>query len=412
MATTRSLYKVAVVRNTWTYFYLLPPTEEFFYQLTSSIHNHVGPLGLWNHFETELITIDDGMWLQRIALEAYYMGTASDKTIISRLKATRAWSVRSHTIDWDKYDLILCLDSVIPKTIIRRHPKPVWAIFLTSPSPSLFVLQRWPQSFGHTHMLLDQVAVAESSRIDSIPQATKKFPFPLSFFRSGDLLALAKKNNICPIRSGGKNGIHIEKHCGKEVTANQTQALAAFGPVTCNVPRASYFPTMVACKYFLVTHSKIRYLKGHSLLEANGFGCLVLVRKGVRLASAGLVLESMEFDSFTELLDRLEAYEKDPRLFARDLLKQQAHFDACAFDRPKRMLETICEQHKASRSIRITRSAEVRDVMLTSLYPLFWIVFIPIYRLAFNACKQVTGKSLDGLISLFLHRARENSPKK
>lgn len=79
---------------------------------------------------------------------------------------------------------------------------------------------------------------------------------------------------------------------------------------------------MTERKYFVITHSDIRYLKGHAIIEANGFGCLVLVNRGVRLAMKGLLAGTVSFDTFEDLIRQLNALETDPKAFATALTKQ------------------------------------------------------------------------------------------
>ena len=404
MPTAKRNLRFALVRNVSTYFYLAPPQSPLTTQLTSSIHNHIGPLRLWRDYETDLFTVKDGSWLQLIGLEAFFLGSASDKNLLLRLAETRKWAVPSTAVDWNQYDFVLCIDSTVPASIIRKHKKPVWAIFCSSPCPSLYALKRWRPLFGYSTVLIDSVADSIGNKFQQEKLSTDLRCFPLSFFRSNDLLDFDGVSHNERVFRLAKSGVHVEKHCSELLTPSEINQLRAFGPVSFCVSRSDYIPTMTARKYFVITSENIRYLKGHSIIEANGFGCLVLVKQGVRLAMANLVADCMRFKSFDELVTLLETLESDFSAYRAALQRQQAHIDKYVYERPKMMLESLVRHHAANREVGLGIYALVRDSTLSWLYPLLWILLIPAYRAAYLISKHALGRDLACLLSNLFHK--------
>jgi len=203
-----------------------------------------------------------------------------------------------------------------------------------------------------------------------------------------------------------KAGVHIEKHCWDLISPAELAELKLFGPVSSRVDREQYFSTMTERKYFVITHNDIRYLKGHAIIEANGFGCLVLVKRGVKLAMEGLLDGTVNFDTFEDLIRKLKMFETDRKAFTTALTKQQQHIDRYSYELPKSLLEQLVHDHQNQPSPKPGLAAGLRNTVATTLYPLLWIFGLPLYRAAFQTVDRIFGKDLSAVISSFLHGGR------
>jgi hypothetical protein len=305
-----------------------------------SAGGHTGCLSLLHELGAELILVREDSspecqtWREKVLfdtdpplLEASYRRAAHEAPFWtpSGPRTRHKLSVAADTVDWEKFDLIVCLDIPVPGKIVRAYPRTVWAYMITETAMPSYRASRSAPLHGYDLFLNQKCRlrpVRPSNRWHEID-----FPW-----------ALQTPECYGWSNSGNTPGIFLDPHTREIPPLRELEKV--FG-LRILAPRGistlAWIQALRDSRY-LVRLAKNRNW-GNLLIEAACIGSLVLADP-VFLENPAPLLKSLVARTEEDIVNLIRRLEEDPQLREQLQKRQTARIRELAFARPLRKLET------------------------------------------------------------------------
>jgi len=324
-----------------------------------------GPVALFTRMGAEFLLVETEpdaecqAWAEKATDLHWYDLQALQQlrsSVPGRSHGQSAFAVRSDTVDWSQYDIVISLDTSIPARITRQYPNTLWCYYIREPKTRSYAASQTAPLPGQDRFLDQSFALRRTSS----PRHVLKFPYYLQYF--GCFHSLLER----PTHDGSQRAtIFLEHHTPETMSPDQLRQLAELGPVDstakesvendsfaspnqkCRRSSQQIVSALLESKYF-VACPKRRNLWGNAVIEAVSAGALVIGDPEVHI-HRDVFSPGTSCRSFNELIQTLHHFESNPAAYQRELLRQRRMIDHLCFWRPVHELLQALQQHRRSR---------------------------------------------------------------
>lgn len=245
------------------------------------------------------------------------------------------FAVSVESIDWDKYDIVICLNIAVPTRIIMKHPNTLWCYMLQEPQIYMDkVYFGYDVSFNHNAVGITYI---KPGIID----------FPYTFLHPGLLTTiLSKEVNRNSERSGIFCDVSCSKDEPKEVFVDEPPVhlmpLTKTGHslLTHKQSIKENLLTLYDSKYFIKLGGS--YIRGNSIIEAISAGVLVIANPNQVILKDLIPLDCRVYNT-AQTLELISYLENNPEFFREQLYLQKAICQLLVIQRPMDSLGNILD---------------------------------------------------------------------
>lgn len=288
-----------------------------------------GPVGLLAHFESDFIIVncentpESRIWEYRLANEKRGDPVTAERRE-RRRREQEEYAVDAASVDWSKYDLVICMENAVPSLIASQYPNTLWATMLEwfgMPQFKRYAL-RPPKGYD---VFLTQCF--GSIPFDSLlPSSSLHWPYGLihssSFRELGLLDRVTKDNSLVLDRNAEAFRPRLE----------QESALASRVGVLGGMNIKEFAARMASSKYYSSFGTK-RLLWGNGTLDTAALGALILTDRS-KLINPSIVGTQCHVANVEELIAKVHMFDADDGKFQLALEEQRQRLDYFAFWRP------------------------------------------------------------------------------
>lgn len=290
-------------------------------EIINSSNHRSGPIGLFKYFNADFYIVDVDESDNECNV---YKEKGENKKWIEISSEQKKHSVDSNTINWSKYDLVICLENAVPFEIIKKHKeKTIWATMLeTHTMPSYRKYLKKPPK-GYDFFLNQQFG-----------------PNPINIFKRKHVLDWSYSLNLTSNQEFKKSkSILIETHATNE-DLKFIESLSGFEFYYSDQNRtmSEYLEMLAASKYLILPTSKSeKILTGNITIEAAANRVLILGNKNF-IWNPFIINDKCHVKSLTKLKTLIETIENDKSLYNSLLDEQSKRLDYYGFSRPLNQL--------------------------------------------------------------------------
>lgn len=231
------------------------------------------------------------------------------------------YSVFVHSIDWEKYDIVISLDVSVPSRITSRFPQVVWCYYIGEPCMNSYRKSKNSPVSGYD-LFLNQ-----NFRFYPQKMAAHEVEFPY-FIQNYNCFQELLGN----IPDQKRQGIIIESHTQRILDDEQLSELSRFGSVYLTIGKTQdVVESLLQSKYFLRIGG--RKLRGNAMIEAISAGCLAIGNPEEFLHES-LFTPNTRVKDFKEAIEKIAFFETHPNALNRELMAQRQLVDYLCFYRP------------------------------------------------------------------------------
>lgn len=313
-----------------------------------------GPVGLFTAYNADFYIIDlepdpeCNLWQEK----ARHPGGPDFNFYMSLLKepqpgyayAQGAFARKADSIDWSIYDIVVCMDTPIPARITRKHKKTLWAYYIGEPGRQGSYHTSFQKPVEGYDCFLTQNFVAQHP---AYAPHVIEFPYNLQYFPCYEELFNRS------IDDASRSGILLQLHTALGFSKQQKKRLAKISPLlarkgkSADMPLDQMLDVMCRAKYFLFFArggaGQRDIFRGNVIIDPIAGGCLVIAHPA-SLMNQDLLSPLTSVYSFDQLVERVEFFEKNPTIFARELALQREKCNYLCFTRPMEQLFEKCAQ--------------------------------------------------------------------
>ncbi len=325
--------RVALVKQTAYADLYSNPSSTTPRDLLESSWHRTGPIGLFIHFDARFVIVQSEPDPEcRVAEEklAYALNDAARAHYDATRKAAQtAVAVRSESVDWSEFDVVIAIENAVPARVTRRFPRVLWATLLEHHRMAPFesYLNRPPA--GYDAFL--NLRYGPNPR--SIHRRPHVIDWPYNFNVPDGLVGLYPE-----IKK--EDRVFLEDHQTADVRT--TFSARVGGPVADeSEPRAlsQFLKTMIRSKIFCAV-SPSRPLGGLALIDAVASGCVVLADRSL-VWNPFLVTAETDLRRVADAAEFAERVLSDGRLYSRIRTEQSRRLAWFCYERPLRQLADL-----------------------------------------------------------------------
>lgn len=300
---------------------------------------HTGCLSLLHELGAELILVREDSspecqtWREKVSfdpnpahLETTYRKQAREIAYWTPhgSRTLHELSIPVEAVDWDNFDLVVCLDIPVSERIVRAHPRTVWAYMITETAMPSYRASRKSPLFGYD-LFLNQ-----KCRLRPVRPSNRwhEIDFPWAF-QTPECYAW------CPPPAA--TGIFLDPHTPENPFWRE---LAGQARLSLRAPRGlsplDWIQTLRDSRYLVRMAKKRNW--GNLLIEAACIGPLMLADPAF-LENPAPMLHGLVVRTEKEVAVLIEKLERSPELRGKLQRKQADRARELAFARPLRKLE-------------------------------------------------------------------------
>jgi len=245
----------------------------------------------------------------------------------------------SYTLDWSVYDIVLCINTCIPNSVIQKYDKLLWCYWVGENDGHLL-----KDKIGNYNLILNQDATDFN-----IPEYSIGFPY--SYIGPRTLEDLAERFGIS---HSVKEGIYMEINTTTERPVRsipdefQTISSALSIPINTHSQHViQNLHTIVRSKYFVKLMGRI--IRGNSILESISAGTLVLANRNLVMYKE-FITDGCHVETIFDVISKIEYYERNPLEYTSALNIQKGILKEMFFEVPMQRLLEKYRLHCESRS--------------------------------------------------------------
>ncbi len=239
-------------------------------------------------------------------------------------------------VDWSQFDLVISVDVAVPARVTKRFPQVVWAYYVRELKAPSYARSMAAPIIGQDLYLSQNFTPRRSAHAPHV------IDFPYHFQRCG----VFHRIHALPW-TAERRGVFVEYHTAREMRDEELRALEHFGPVfarrVCDdvldgserIPHRSMvdpdFKALSAAKYHVKWGGRSTF--GTAKVEAIAAGCVALTDPALD-ATSFLHRRHSLARGFSELIQRLDAFESAPSILERERERQRRLVDYLCFARP------------------------------------------------------------------------------
>lgn len=260
-------------------------------------------------------------------------------------------------VPWDSFDLVISMDIAVPERLTRRFPQVVWAYYVRELKMPSFH-RSMEQALPGQDLFLSQDF---SPLFKKDGQHVVRFPYHFHYY--GIFHELTERVIPSIVTGSQRQGIFLDHHTATELTANDWESLAQFGPVYSTfrdvdnfdqvaqkaVPSRTMEPKilekLMKSKYYIKIGGRNVY--GTAMVEAIAAGCLALADPA-RTANNFFYSPPLCATNIPDVIDKLCQLEASESLYIQQVKRQRLLMDYLCFYRPA--IQLIAERARVSKS--------------------------------------------------------------
>ncbi len=251
-------------------------------------------------------------------------------------------------VDWESYDVVIALNAAIPRRIVERHPRTLFA-YMIGEANSFLDRPR----FGYDCVLNQEGwgrAVDEKNWVVDFPYTFLGRDCLEEFgrrqFGGGD-----ERGGICP-------EINMSEERPVRSIPEVLRPLSERFPIHLHRQNITEnIAQLFRSRYFVKLGGRVT--RGNGIVEAISAGCLALFRRD-EVIHNNLLLERCAFETEGQLFGLIDALERDEWLYRECLEEQKQRVEMSYFRRPVEELERCLAWKRAGKSGRGSRWAGLR----------------------------------------------------
>lgn len=324
-------------------------------EIVFSSFKRSGPVALFSKLNADFYIVDTefdsecNIWREKGIAECNLIAThLTPRGIVAGHTYPQAYyAIKASEVNWGQYDIVIAMECAIPTRIIKKYPATLWAYYIGEGCSSFQRSFQAPLA-GYDCFFSQDFAVKSQHKAHVI-----EFPYQLQYYGCfHELLGLIPGAEY-------RSGIYCEHHTGLYLSAQEKQLLDQLSPIlkkTGNnfnslVSLKSMINDMLQSKYFIIFLEKKAgrrsWLRGNAIPEAIAAGNLVIARD-FGIANKSLFTDATLVHDFSELLSRIEFFEKNPAEYQKELEAQRRKLDYYCFERPIQELYASYKMKKAA----------------------------------------------------------------
>lgn len=310
-----------------------------------------GPVGLLAHFNCDFIIVkcadapECKIWECRLQNES----KGSPDTLqrrTQRREAQEREAVDAGSIDWSKYDLVVCMENAVPSLIASQYPETVWATMLEWFGMPQFKSYLFRPPVGYDVFLTQCFSSIPFDGL--LPSSALHWPYGFvhsSSFRQLGLLEGVKKSDTLVL---DRNAEAFREQLDMDTALSSRIGLLG------GLNIQDFAKRMAEAKYYSSFGTR-RLLWGNGTLDTAALGALILTDRS-KLINPSIVGPDCHVENVEQLIRKVHALDADEELYQASLEKQRQRLDYFAFWRP--LFELHAHVRKQSRHARITEKLE------------------------------------------------------
>ena len=310
-----------------------------------------GPAGLLAHFDCDFIIVncDDApeckIWECRLPQEA-----KRDEVTVARRarkrKEQESSSVDASSVDWSKYDLVVCMENAVPSSITSKYPETLWATMLEWFGMPQYKRYLFRPPDGYDVFLTQFFS---STPFDfMLPDSALHWPYGLLHSSSFSELGLVDSANK-------KDTIVLDRNAESIRPSLQNERQFSDRLDTLGGLNIREFVERVSGAKYYTSLGVSRLLWGNGTLDIAALGSLILTDRSTFINSA-IVSPDCHVVSIEDLVRKLKMYDADQTCYDAALDNQRKRLDYFAFWRP--LLELHAFAKKKGRFPRVADKLE------------------------------------------------------
>jgi hypothetical protein len=337
--------RVCLVKQHTTYD-LYTKTGPDLKSIVSSSNWRAGPLGLWEAFDCDF----------RIVYESPDRECQIGKTHWAQY--VEGWDIwpegslaeQADSIDWGRYDIVICVDVAIPTRIVVKYPETMWCYYFIEAGPSSAGIQRGSPYFGYNVFFNQKPArLAIDNHHPYYEKMVRERRAILDFpyYMMSDTTI---RNVYGMDASHVRNGIVMTSHSHEAISSEERLLLESLGMINhSGIGAANAHRDALQSEYCIV-HPRTRRIAGHALVEAISAGCIALAPRELVAGFPDLLYEQLDYSDFAGLLRVIGRLQVDEDLRTRAREHQVDCVNNYFYRNPKRNLECMHAAFRESRA--------------------------------------------------------------
>lgn len=310
-----------------------------------------GPVGLLAHFDCDFIIVkcenapECKIWEYRLRNEVKNASEAHQRRK-QRREAQEREAVDAGSIDWSKYDLVVCVENAVPSSIASQYPETVWATMLEWFGMPQFKSYLFRPPAGYDVFLIQCFSSIPFDGL--LPSSALHWPYGFvhsSSFQQLGLLEGVKKSDALVL---DRNAEAFREQL------NVDTALSSRISVLGGLNIQDFAKRMAEAKYYSSFGTR-RLLWGNGTLDTAALGALILTDRS-KLINPSIVGPNCHVDNVEQLICKVHTLDADEELYQAALEEQRQRLDYFAFWRP--LFELHAHVSKQSRHARIAGKLE------------------------------------------------------
>jgi hypothetical protein len=288
-----------------------------------------GPVGLLAHFDCDVIIVQCAeapeckIWEYRLANESKGNPVTAERRL-RRRREQEERAVEAASVDWAKYDLVICMENAVPSSIASQYLNTVWATMLEWFGMPEFKRYLFKPPAGYDVFLTQCFSAIP---LDSmLPSSCLHWPYGFihssSFRKLGLLDGATKGDSLVLDRNAEAFRPRLE----------QESALVSRIEVLGGMNIKEFAARMASAKYYSSFATK-RLLWGNGTLDTAALGALILTDRS-KLINPSIVGAQCHVASAEELIAKVHEFDADHLKFQSALEEQRQRLDYFAFWRP------------------------------------------------------------------------------
>ena len=248
----------------------------------------------------------------------------------------------SHSVDdieWQKYSIVLCVNTCVPDRIIEKNPRTLWCYWIGENNWELM-----EQRIGKYDIILNQ----DVTRLN-LPEFSVGFPY--SYIGPYTMENLGK--SLLNVESIHKQGIYMEINNTEERPVvkipNEFFRLSDHLSMTINVHSQNILENakrICKSKYFVKILGRV--IRGNGLLECISAGTLILANRSLVILDS-LVLPECHVVSVKDICHKIAYFEENPQEYRRCVEMQREILEKDYFKGP---FDKVLEKYQQKLSLQ------------------------------------------------------------
>ena len=346
--TLKNSLKVALVKQeVYPDLYVCDKQESIKDTLFSSIMR-VGPIGLFEIFDTDFIIVDEDksseclIWREKHQDQVCERLEKLSSTTIDKLegsefkkpgskKTNGELSVSANAINWNKYHIVISINCSIPTSIVKKHPDVLWCYMIDD--AKIYTDKVY---FGYDVTLNQMARGTVSSNLGVID-----FPYT---FTSSNLLQNIMYDYLA--RKAESKGIYAEINtCNERPVASPPEHYKKLTNLGHSIRIhkqliKNNLKEVYDAKYFLKIGGRL--IRGNSVIEAISLGTVVLMDEN-DIVHSELIPEEARVKTIDEAMEKIRFLDSNQNKYEQLLRKQKERLQYYIYRCPA---ESLLNLHK------------------------------------------------------------------